>query len=525
MGRSSKRSKVQLESIEPPFSNFDFVDKHFGGGFPIRRLFSQARARHCRTLVIEEIRAFGAVADENREIRRLYPKYRMLALVRISFWKPKLRRNQLNTVQDDECVGYALLKRDYCPGHPRGAEHEDAWHVFEAVFSRPEHPHNYTPCDQSFHFPLEGRQIHIRGVLYGQQNGLNKVCAQVALRSLCATYLRNLELTYSKINRLAGGTARRSPHGGLDKNQIRSVLEGLEIPYFDFDYSEFDESPKSPETQLPFQRIIYSGIESGAGALLGFAMSGPDAGDQRHIIHCYGHTFNADTWAAVADGDYFHVGEVIKHIPSDAWMGSFIVHDDNYGSNLCVQKTYLRADQANYALLLLPKGFRYTGIYAEAAGSYYFSSLVPALVVEDNMWLRRLLEYAVSRKLILRVVPVTLEGYIAHLKAARDWLGNQETAQVINQFGYIHTKQMWMVEVSVPDLFPTNKRKIGELLLDATRDFETEADFRLFVLARFPGAYLFFHGMAEDGEPRFIKLPSELRSHVPVLAAQSIDLT
>ncbi|MEP6668564.1 MAG: hypothetical protein ABJF10_05390 [Chthoniobacter sp.] len=325
--------------------------------------------------MLEEIRASGAVADENREIRRLYPKYKMRALVRISFWKSKLRKSRLTAVKDDDCVGYALLKREYCPNHPRGPEYEDSWHVFEAVFSRPEHPHNYTPCDQQFHFALGGRQIHINGVLYGQQNGLNKVCAQVALRSLCATYLRDAELTYSKINQLAGGTAKYTPHGGLDKNQIRSVLTGLNIPFFDFDYTELAESSKSPETQLPFQRIIYSGIESGTGALLGFTMSGPDAGGLRHIIHCYGHTFNADTWAAVADGDYFHVGEVIKHIPSDAWMSSFIAHDDNYGSNLCVPKTYLRADQANYALLLLPMGFHYNGIYAEAAGSYYFSSL------------------------------------------------------------------------------------------------------------------------------------------------------
>ncbi|MEP6672438.1 MAG: hypothetical protein ABJF10_24955, partial [Chthoniobacter sp.] len=150
------------------------------------------------------------------------------------------------------------------------------------------------------------------------------------------------------------------------------------------------------------------------------------------------------------------------------------------------------------------------------------SGLVPCLAVENNVWLERLIRYTATQKLILRVVPITRDGYIAHMRDTQDWLDNREATQVIEQFAYIPAKLMWMVEVSVPDLFSTNKRKIGELLLDAGRDFETEADFRLFVLARFPGAYLFFNGKTPEGEPRFIKLPSDLRSHVAVLPARAI---
>jgi hypothetical protein len=73
------------------------------------------------------------------------------------------------------------------------------------------------------------------------------------------------------------------------------------------------------------------------------------------------------------------------------------------------------------------------------------------------------------------------------------------------------------VEVSVPDLFSTNKHKIGELLLDATRPFTNKADFTLFVLARFPGCYLFFDKLDGQGKPQFIKVKSLIQSHTELL--------
>jgi hypothetical protein len=49
MSRLATASKVEVVPLSQPFSNFDFVDDHFQGSFPIRRLFSQARSRKCQT--------------------------------------------------------------------------------------------------------------------------------------------------------------------------------------------------------------------------------------------------------------------------------------------------------------------------------------------------------------------------------------------------------------------------------------------------------------------------------------------
>src|SRR6266542_2898587 len=73
--------------IARPFSNFDFVDQEFSGSAPIRRLFSQARSRKAQTLVIEDVPAEGAVADENTELLSYFSDYTMGLLRRVSFWK------------------------------------------------------------------------------------------------------------------------------------------------------------------------------------------------------------------------------------------------------------------------------------------------------------------------------------------------------------------------------------------------------------------------------------------------------
>ena len=98
-----------------------------------------------------------------------------------------------------------------------------------------------------------------------------------------------------------------------------------------------------------------------------------------------------------------------------------------------------------------------------------------------------------------------------------DWEFQREDSETLRQLKAIKPQHMWMVEVSIPDLFSTNKRKIGELLLDATRPFTEKTDFTLFVLARFPSCYLFFDKLDAQGQPGFIKVKSLLQSHTDVL--------
>ena len=76
---------------------------------------------------------------------------------------------------------------------------------------------------------------------------------------------------------------------------------------------------------------------------------------------------------------------------------------------------------------------------------------------------------------------------------------------------------MWMVEVTVPEIFSTNKRKLGEILLDAGNELKPDIDGESFILARFPESYVFFDEMSADGNPSFLTVRSDLGSHIPLL--------
>ena len=240
------------------------------------------------------------------------------------------------------------------------------------------------------------------------------------------------------------------------------------------------------------------------------------------MIPFFGHTFNEDAWSPHAEQDYFKIGEAISYIPSRAWLSSFIVHDDNLGPNLCIPQGFLDKAKVDYVLELLPQGWRYSGVEAELVAADYFYSILPELADSlEKPWLRRLLEYVIRKKLILRHVPIGKNDYLAALRRATDWEGRAESTETLSVLEDLVPERYWMIEVSVPEVFSTNKRKLGEILLDAERELSSDIDGTSFVLARFPGCYAFFDQQDGYGIPRFSTTSSSLESHIPVYSVGS----
>jgi len=77
---------------------------------------------------------------------------------------------------------------------------------------------------------------------------------------------------------------------------------------------------------------------------------------------------------------------------------------------------------------------------------------------------------------------------------------------------------VWVAEVSVPQLFPANERKVGEILLDprVPCDSEHDVNYDAFLLARVPGHYFLVESVSGK-TPLFMEIPSLLNSHVPLL--------
>ena len=321
---------ISVHDLRPPCSNFNFIEKHFGKeAHPdehtsLRRLLSLSRSFKGKTLVLEDLPEDGIVRSENEEIKALCPDHRMKGLQRLTFWRTRFDSTaSIRRRSSQDLIGYAIVKKDVVKSRKLSR-----WHVFEAVFRSC--PQDYTCIPHSRHFRVMvlGKVFSIPGVMYCQQNGLNKSCAQVALRSILMHHLRAGEISYQQINSIAvqhfephKEGERFDPGMGLQPAQIAAVLDGFGVEHTDFDYSDNLDL----QDEVPYQRVLYSGIESRSGVLLGFSLKQ----DGKHIIPVFGHTFNKDTWRNYADAIYFRPG-LMQYIPSDSWLGSFVAHDDNF---------------------------------------------------------------------------------------------------------------------------------------------------------------------------------------------------
>jgi hypothetical protein len=504
-----------FKQLKAPFSNFDFVDSNFDGETAIRRLFSQARSHEAKTCVVEEIEAEGVVLSENLEIAKMYHDYRMTELKRVSFWNRQVASaKQIGNLSSNQLIGYFIAKKDSVPSIGK-----NDWHVFEAVFRKYEHPHNCVARQVRYPVRIAGHGFEIEGVIYCQQNELNKACAQVALRSLCSLHLPLGEITYKKINKAAatipGGY---KPKDGLSVQRIRAVLQAFGLGFSDIDYSEEKASVRG---EFPYQKLIYSGIESGAGALLGFKKATRKAG--YHVIPFFGHTFNADTWVANATSSYFRIGKKTKYLPSETWLSSFIGHDDNFGSNFCVPRLFLKPQQVQYALAVLPPSVKYDGVRAETIASDYLYSLKrdSDLAASPSAWMQRFYASWGAQEFILRAISISKKDYINHLLEMEDWNGCH-FRRSIRHLSHLLSEHLWMVEISLPELFQINKHKVGEIILDATRKPSHKRDYETFRFARFPGRFLFIFGKESDGNPKFLDFPSRIESHTKLYLKHDI---
>lgn len=514
-----------LIHFKQPFSSFTFVDTRYGKeNTAIRRLFSIARSHDAYTLMIEEIEPAGIISDENEEIKHYATDYEMKGLDRISFWRSPLDTLGANTFHDEECIGYAILKHDVVP-----SKSFDEWHVFEAVFEKYHDKHNCVPNPMEYSVVLGNGDISVKGLLYAQQNGLNKSCAQVALQSLISRINRR-DISYREINEIARQVSPQDfdPSDGLSIERIQAVLKGLKIGFRNIDYTSNGDKHR---TRHPYQKHVYAGVESGAGALLGFHYTGPAIqimklrGKQRiprHIITFYGHTFNKDTWISEADITYFRVGERLGYIPSENWTSSFLGHDDNLGPCFCVPRLYISSDKVDYVVELLRPGVKFSGAQAEALALpslYSVLNQLKQVAPLGNAWLERLAYNAQPdiQSIILRAIAVDRDTYIRYLSSEKDWDENLEDKAIIDGLSESLPNSLWVVEVSIPQLFPANERKLADIILNAETDLSGGLNGHSpFLFVRLPSYYFFALTKGSSG-PNFLTIPSKLTSHLPVI--------
>ena len=487
---------------------------------------------------------------------------------RISFWKknvvqtPKEKRlSALGSLRDSDCIGYMILHKAGC--FKNDDEDHVRWVVYESVIKGGRFQRGIIPRSTRFSFRVgtgdTGTTVRkMSGHLYCQQNGRTVVCAHVAIRTLLSSLLPERDVSYRKISELAGFEG-----GEMDTKQIIKVFNA-----FGFAVHVWSNRRKSGKDRsgVPIYHCLYSGIESGGGGLLGFDVKKPaektcrdkkeeEAGQRkrkaqpcRHIIPLFGHTFNKHIWVNEASGYYFiEDSGAAKSYVSDNWVSTFLGHDDNIGPNIYIPRFYVERFAVSSVFSIVPHRFEIykrcnlnkvylPGVKAEQVAVDWLLGIVLAKLegwkvenIVNNDWIERLRIALTARqkngvsdshvaRVVLRSVFLSRSQYRAKLLADQDAAGQCESRLVVD--GVLCKQKVptyiWMVEFSLPHLFPVNERKLGEIVLSAQADDHPETRGVLFV--RLPSRYLIpnlVDGTAPLAAQSCLEQASQIISHMP----------
>ena len=481
----------------PGFSSFRFLGANFpGASTAIHRAFSIARMANCHTLVIEAIKAIGLLEEDNIELAKYGGENKDLIL-RISFWTTPFRDNMtVEALREHDLVGYIIVKRDIGYGFQSGNRFlVNDWYVFEGVFEQASKTEHYIAPLSSYNVAIGSKVYTINGVLYCQQNSINKCCAHVALRSLLSRVMPDNDISYTEINKYAKFVQSKDtpiPGSGLSLANIHNVLSEVGVQY-----DEYDLNTKVPG--YSYQKCVYDGVESGIGSLL-FICYGKDD-SSKHVLPVYGHTFNSNTWVPDAEASYFMMGNGVGYMPSDLWTDDFLMHDDNFGCNFTIPRKHIADDKAFWAIALHKLGDYLSPRIAEAASLAIVSAWAGSLD-STNIWNQQIIRLlptipdgSIQPRFVFRTVSITREEYLSYIGREKDGKGNTEASVIVTAFTSMSLpNKLMVVELSLPQLFPANKRKIGEFVFDAGKNSNNDlmaTIYSAFCFGRMPGEYLY----------------------------------
>ena len=499
----------EIVDTKAPFSNFSFIETRFPSCTPLKRILSQMRQLNYETMVIEPVESVGFSKEDDQDLEDAGLALSSKNLFRLSFFKNTIEKKEDILKQTKEgYLGYAILKEVPCNDSFR-------WIIFESITKTSRHDNNFYHARKIYKIKCVDKAFEIKGNLYCQQNGTTNVCAHVALRTALSMLESYEDFSCREINKILDKIGCPHQAGeGLSLIQISKLLKYLEINY---NIVEYHQNKK--ELNIPFYKYVYGSVEIGYPALLGFSLKQEENTSENnvgHIIPAIGHTFNEDTWIPNAEKSYFTIGKDIRYVPSESWVSSYIYHDDNFGSHYCLPRQYMEAENDVFVISLLPQHTKFDSTEAEVFSiNHLFSIASGILDPVSNIWIKRFKEAIVYQGgwVVLRPVYLTGLEYLEHLEALEGWEKEKIDPILIKGLEGISDFHLWMIEVSLPELFPANKRKLGEVILNAEKDIRSED---LLIFTRLPGFLYVLSKLVKTEKPVFSKYETNIKTHTQI---------
>ncbi|MDI6734829.1 MAG: papain-like cysteine protease family protein [bacterium] len=301
----------------------------------------------------------------------------------------------------------------------------------------------------------------IEGVPFIQQDLMTGRCAHACLSMISKTLslkAGNPFLTFKEIRELVGNT--HTPASGLNFNEAKSVIKGMDCSPQSYDYSIKDPSysPYEPE------EIIYQYIESQIPVYVGLRLE-----DGGHSIVVIGHTFDSNAWWPEASGGYY------KHKKSLYFKSpiftDFIIQDDNFGPYLTIPRGFFSRE--NVSKIIVPLSEPLSLLAEEVEDYIVFNYLtnpnfLKQMKIHKTHWTDSYLHHFSEHKLLLRTLLIERDEFINSIK-------NNSGAKDIKTF---HTNsslfpaitsnipKFWLIEISIPEFFTHKHYRVGEVIIN-----------------------------------------------------------
>jgi hypothetical protein len=459
------KTTVPLCHVSKRFSlYFDVVAKFWAGGpdevkaAPLNRICTLARKMSVKKVVVEDVLGRSDVAFEIAQLQAVLDTEGEVTAVSISFLGSRKKSEP----------SFALIGQVVVITFPSADGPKS--YVFEAILRVPglssdrKVPllNNYVLDRVTFDLTVEGVSYHLSGAYFCQPNGVTTTDIDAAIRST----VRSIEGSGAQPK--SGSAQPRTGTGTAE-----SVVEGLRRAHYT---SRTYFAERSDLAHDRMWTVISSHMESGNPVLLVLTQLGkPD-----RVLPVIGYTLNTDEWHP---GGVTTAPSTSNWFSSSQWVDHLIIQDPLLGPYFCLSRAWLTAALANSdegamkpsLLIATVPGDNVTvsPLLAEELAGEYLKAWLPNLV-EEGTGKGRWWEYLVKSRefIVLRTTLISRADYRAHLEkldkmARRKSLAasTHEEKTLIDDFIDSLPNDVWMCEISLPQLYVGNRTKLGEVLI------------------------------------------------------------
>ncbi|MHC4122321.1 MAG: hypothetical protein ACYSSI_02005 [Planctomycetota bacterium] len=480
-------SLVNCDSFDK-CSFYDLVDKLIPYKFnaaPLHRFLSIMRKMKSKSYLLEELEIDGEIKEEKEMFENIRGAIEFKAQ-RISFFS-SADCKEIDEITEDNFLGYAVIITAKKLGNYISA------YILESIVKPPElrnyYLHNIRVHKTCIGTKENSREFRIKGSFFAQQSRVTHACAHAAIRVAINSHpiFGQRKLTNKYINSLTN-----NPERGLYKPEIMNVIKSLGFKIFQADFSE--------NTKIDYDHFLYPYLESCLPTILGInrwdRINNQMVG---HVVTVLGHTTNFDRWQPEADRGYGNY-PIKPYISTAEWCDHYIINDDNYGMYCTLPSESMRNfivpdknpnPHAVIALIIAPRELELEGYYAEQKSIVALSKILshfPHCLGTNNNWVCRIIKAQGS--IVCRTILVNKEDYMSQFAEIGIALELPE--------------KLWVTEISLPNLYCANKRKIGDIVWNAQKK-GPEQENPLF--AWFPEIFL---------ENQFLNYGFKVNTHLPI---------